>query len=91
MNNEELINQINLLREELDKTKNELIETKEHLKKYTAPAYKKEYYENNKEAIKEKIKEYRQNNQPTEEQKKKWARTAYLKKKEKLKQEKENI
>jgi hypothetical protein len=80
-----------LLKDENEKLLIELQETKQHLKKYTAPAYKKEYYENNKDEIKEKIKEYRQNNQPTEEQKKKWARTAYLKKKEKLKQEKEKI
>jgi hypothetical protein len=76
-----------LLKDENEKLLIELQETKQHLKKYTAPAYKKEYYENNKDEIKEKIKEYRQNNQPTEEQKKKWARTAYLKKKEKIKQE----
>ena len=76
-----------LLKDENEKLLIELQETKQHLKKYTAPAYKKEYYENNKEEIKEKIKEYRQNNQPTEEQKKKWARTAYLKKKEKIKEE----
>ena len=37
------------LQQELEKTKKELNETKEHLKKYTAPAYKKQYYENNKE------------------------------------------
>lgn len=34
MNNEELIKENILLNEELEKTKNELIETKEHLKKY---------------------------------------------------------
>jgi len=90
MNNEELINENLLLKEELEKTKNELIETKEHLKKYTAPSCKKLYYEINKEEIKKKHKEY----QPTEEQRKKWARTAYLKKKEKAEKEKsivENI
>ncbi len=80
-----------LLKDENEKLLIELQETKQHLKKYTAPAYKKEYYENNKDEIKEKIKEYRQHNQPTEEQKKKWARTAYLKKKERMKQEKEKI
>ena len=77
-----------LLKDENDRLKNELTQTKEHLKKYTAPEYKKMYYENNKEDIKQKIKEYRQNNQPTQEQKKKWARTAYLKKKEKAEKEK---
>ena len=91
MEYEVLLKENQLLREQNEKLLTELEETKQHLKKYTAPAYKKEYYENNKDEIKEKIKEYRQNNQPTEEQKKKWARTAYLKKKEKLKQEKEKI
>jgi len=80
-----------LLKDENEKLLIELQETKQHLKKYTAPEYKKMYYENNKEEIKEKIKEYRQNNQPTEQQRKKWARTAYLKKKEKINQEKEKI
>jgi hypothetical protein len=80
-----------LLKDENEKLLIELQETKQHLKKYTAPAYKKEYYENNKDEIKEKIKEYRQYNQPTEEQKKKWARTAYLKKKERMKQEREKL
>jgi len=91
MEYELLLKENQLLREQNEKLISELEETKQHLKKYTAPAYKKEYYENNKDEIKQKIKEYRQNNQPTEEQKKKWARTAYLKKKEKLKQEKETI
>ena len=62
---------------------------KEHLKKYTAPTNRKEYYEKNKDAIKERNNKYKQNYKPTPEQKKKWARTAYLKKKEKLKSEME--
>ena len=69
-----------LLQDENERLKKELLETKEHLKKYTAPEYKKVYYENKKEEIKQKHKEY----VPTQEQKQKWARTAYLKKKEKL-------
>jgi hypothetical protein len=76
-----------LLKDENERLKNDLIQIKEHLKKYTAPEYKKVYYENNKEEIKQKHKEY----VPTEEQKKKWARTAYLKKKEGMKQEKEKL
>ena len=59
MNNEEYIKIIQLLQEENEKLKNDLYETKEHLKKYTAPAYKKIYYENNKEEIKKKVKEYK--------------------------------
>jgi hypothetical protein len=85
MDNEELINLIQQLKDENEKLKNELLETKEHLKKYTAPSQKKIYYENNKEEIKIKVKEYKEktNYTPTPEQKKKWARNAYLKKKEK--------
>jgi hypothetical protein len=87
MNVEELINKNKLLEEENEKLKIELIEIKEHLKKYTAPSYKKAYYENHKEEIKQKVKEYKEkkNYTPTPEQKKKWARNAYLKKKEKEK------
>lgn len=91
MDYEKLINENKKLKENNEKLEKELEETKEHLKKYTAPQCKKAYYEKNKDEIKQKIKEYRQNNQPTEEQKKKWARTAYLKKKEKLKQENEKL
>ena len=91
MNYEILLKENQILIEQNDKLTKELEETKEHLKKYTAPAYKKIYYENNKEGIKQKTKEYIQNNKPTAEQRKKWARTAYLKKKEKLQQEMEKM
>lgn len=61
MNIEEVIKENLLLREENDKLKNELNLTKEHLKKYTAPSSKKLYYEQNKEEIKKKVKEYKEN------------------------------
>ena len=86
MENENIIKE---LAEENAKLKEELQAIKEHLKKYTAPAYKKEYYEKNKDVIKERNNNYKQNYTPTPEQKKTWARTAYLKKKEKLQQEME--
>ena len=88
MNSELLMKENQLLREQNEKLVKELEETKEHLKKYTAPSYKKTYYENNREEIKKKTSEYRQNYQPTVEQKKKWARTAYLNKKLNLEKEK---
>ena len=47
---EELINKIKLLEEENLKLKTELIETNEHLKKYTAPKRHKVYYEKQKAA-----------------------------------------
>lgn len=80
------------LEERNAKLEDELRTTKEHLKKYTAPPSSKEYYEKNKEVIKERVKKYQEQTnykasyKPTPEQKKKWARTAYLKKKEKLEQ-----
>ena len=98
MNHEEYIKIIQLLQEENEKLKIDLYETKEHLKKYTAPAYKKIYYENNKEEIKQKVKEYKEKNNHivskdviSERNKK-----AYQKKKEKmekakLENEKENM
>ena len=89
---------ISELEERVAQLESELLSTKEHLKRYTAPESRKEYYQNNKEAIKERVKKhqeetnYKAGYKPTAEQKKKWARTAYLKKKEKLAQEmKENI
>jgi hypothetical protein len=91
MDYDKLLKENKLLKEQNENLTKELEEIKEHLKKYTAPSYKKIYYENNKEEIKQKNKEYRQNHQPTEEQKKKWARTAYLNKKEKMKQEQEKL
>ena len=82
------------LREENEKLKNELIETNDHLKKYTAPIRNKIYYEENKEKHKQQVKEYKEktnyNANLTPEKKKEYARRAYLNKKEKLKLMKEN-
>ena len=57
MNVDEIINKNKLLEEELQKTKDELIQTKEHLKQYTAPISRKIYYEKNKEKEKQRAKE----------------------------------
>lgn len=87
-----------LLKELLEKNaklEEELLATKEHLKKYTAPASRKEYYERNKEKEKQRAKEYREKTnyksdyKPTPEQKKEYNRREYLKRKEKLQKEKE--
>lgn len=79
------------LEEEIIRLNNELQKTKEHLKKYTAPESRKKYYEDNKEKIKERVNEYKKNTnyiyEATPEQKKEYARRAYLKKKNKLKNE----
>jgi len=62
------------LAEENAKLKEELQSTKDHLKKYTAPSYKKEYYEKNKDAINERNANYKKNKnnkyEPTHEKKK---------------------
>ena len=80
---------IKFLEEEIEKLRNELNETKEHLKKYTCPKANKKYYEENKEAHIQRVKEYRERtnyvNEIPSEIKKQYARTAYLNKKEKLK------
>ena len=79
MNVEELLNKNKLLEAENE-------ELKEKLKKYTAPARHKTYYENHKQELLAKNKEYK----VSTEKKKEYARTAYLNKKERLKKEKEN-
>ena len=71
---------IKALEEELELLKQELIETKEHLKKYTAPYRSKNYYETHKEILLEKMKKYKQTPEQIKERNKK----AYLKRKEKL-------
>lgn len=47
----------------------------------------KKYYENNKEACKARVKKYQEENKPSKEQKRIYARTAYLNRKQKLKAE----
>ena len=80
MDNEELLNKNKSLEEELVEVKNELIKTKEHLKKYTAPLRHKTYYETHKEQILEKMKQI----PPCDKDKRKEInKKAYLKKKEK--------
>ena len=82
---------IKTLEEKNVKLEEELQATQEHLKKYTAPASRKGYYENNKEAVIERVKKYNRDNnyKPTPEQKKKYNRQSYLRRKEKAKKEME--
>ena len=86
MNDQELMKENRLLREELEKIQNELAETKEHLKKYTAPSRSKTFYENHKEEILEKKKDPK-----LKEQRKEINKRAYQKRKEKIQNELENI
>jgi hypothetical protein len=71
---------ISKLEEQIKELKKELNETKEHLKKYTAPSRSKTYYENHKEELLEKMKKYT----PTQDKIKEKNRKAYLKRKEKM-------
>ena len=79
------------MEEHISNLETELQATKEHLKKYTAPASRKVYYENNKEAVIERVKKYNRDNnyKPTPEQKKEYNRQSYLRRKEKAKKEME--
>lgn len=71
------------LEEQIKHLTQELNETKEHLKKYTAPSRSKTFYENHKEELLEKMKKYTPSPEKIKEKNKK----AYLKRKEKLAQQ----
>jgi len=77
---EELLNKIKLLEEENLKLKTELTDTKEHLKKYTAPKRNKAYYENHKEELLQKMKL----TPISSDKRKEYNKNYYLKKKETL-------
>jgi hypothetical protein len=87
MSVEELLKEIYFLKEENEKIKLELQETKEHLKKYTAPVRCKTFYENHKEEIKLKVKEYKEktnyDKNISKDKKSEYNKKAYQKKKEK--------
>ena len=68
------------LKEEIEHGIKEIEELREHLKKYTAPTRSKKYYENHKEEIKEKQKEYRTTIESSK--KAEYNKKYYLKKKE---------
>ena len=54
-----LENRVNELETKLNERENELNETRAHLKKYTAPASSKIYYERHKEEQKQRAREYK--------------------------------
>jgi regulator of replication initiation timing len=74
---------VSKLEEQINQLTQELNETKEHLKKYTAPSRSKTFYKNHKEELLEKMKKYT----PSPEKIKEKNRKAYLKRKEKLAQQ----
>jgi len=74
---------VSKLEEQIKQLTQELNDTKEHLKKYTAPSRSKSFYENHKEELLEKMKKYTPSPEKIKEKNKK----AYLKRKEKLAQQ----
>lgn len=94
MNIDELLNKNKLLEEQLKNITEELIQTKEHLKKYTSPSRSKKFYENHKQEIIQKVKDYKEktNYVVSQDVIKERNQRAYKKRKEKLKElENENI
>jgi hypothetical protein len=85
MNNEELLKENQSLKEEI-----EILKAK--LKNYTAPKRSKQFYENHKEEIKQKVKEYKEKTNYksliSKEKKREYNKISYLKRKEKLENEK---
>jgi hypothetical protein len=89
MNTEEIINENNVLKEKIILLENEITNLKHKLNTYQSNS--KKYYKTHKEEIKIKNSEYKKTYIPSEEQRKKWARTAYLKKKAKNENENKKI
>lgn len=77
----DLLSRNKILEERIQQLTVELNETKEHLKKYTAPLRSKTFYDNHREEILEKKKDPK-----AKEQRKEINKRAYLKRKEKLQQ-----
>ena len=78
------MDELELLKKENEELQLRIQELEERLKKYTAPARHKKYYENHKEELLEKMKKYKQTPEQIKERNKK----AYLKKKENMEEEK---
>lgn len=77
--------------DELKKIKEENEELKNKLKTYTNTERQKKYYENNSNAIKQKAKEYMKKIKETNPEKiKEWSHNAYMKRKAKLQEQKNN-
>jgi hypothetical protein len=73
----------NELLHKIKQLEDELNETKQHLKKYTAPKRSKVYYENHKDEINSKSKQ----DPNYKEKRKEYNKTSYLRRKEKAKME----
>jgi len=82
-----IMDEFEVIKKENEELRNKVLELEEKLKKYTAPARSKTYYENHKEELLDKMKKYK----PSPEQIKERNKKAYLKRKEKQEEEKNNI
>ena len=80
------MDEFEVIKKENEELRNKVLELEEKLKKYTAPARSKTYYENHKEELLDKMKKYK----PSPEQIKERNKKAYLKRKEKQEEEKNN-
>ena len=79
------------LKQTLEKREKYIVELEENLKKYTNNNRHLKYYENNKEVVKERTKNYVDKLKTENPEKlKEWRRTYYLKRKEKLKEQNSN-
>ena len=80
--------EITELKQKMEKMENYIKELEEHLKKYTNNNRHLKYYENNKEVVKERTKNYMEKMKAENPEKlKEWRRNYYLKKKEKTQNE----
>ena len=70
---------------EIQQLKNQICELQEQLKKYTAPTRSKKFYQNHKEELKQKAREYKEktNYSIPKDKKKEYNKKAYEKRKEK--------
>ena len=72
---------------EIQQLKTQVCELQEQLKKYTAPTRSKKFYQNHKEELKQKAREYKEkmNYSIPKDKKKEYNKRAYEKRKEKMK------
>jgi hypothetical protein len=86
------IDEYNTMKEEIEALKHKNAELETRLKLYTNNHRHKKYYDNNTEIVKQRAKNYMEKVKETNPEKlKEWRHTAYLNRKEKLKQSNEEI
>jgi len=84
--------ELNQLKIEIENLKLKNKELEDKLKSYTNPTRNKKYYEKNSNIVKEKAKNYMEKIKETNPEKLKiWRHNAYLKRKEKLKEQNNEI